>query len=56
MWLHGADVQFSAIVDPDIGLARQRVANLQQGKYADKWRNTKVFSHYRELLDGPVSL
>lgn len=49
-----ADVEFSAIVDPNTELAHQRIADLQKGKFADKWSNTKVFSHYRDLLDSPV--
>ena len=49
-----ADVEFSAIVDPNTKLAHQRIADLQKGKFAEKWRQTKVFPHYRELLDSPV--
>lgn len=50
-----ADVEFSAIVDPNTELAHQRVADLQKGKYAEKWSKTKVFPHYRDLLNSPVS-
>lgn len=49
-----ADVEFSAIVDPNTELAHQRIADLQKGKYAEKWSKTKVFPHYRELLNSPV--
>ena len=49
-----ADVEFSAIVDPNTELAHQRIADLQKGKYAEKWSKTKVFPQYRELLNAPV--
>ena len=49
-----ADVEFSAVVDPNTELAHQRIADLQKGKFAEKWSKTKVFPHYRELLNSPV--
>lgn len=53
--LLAADVEFSAIVDPNTELAHQRVADLQKGKFADKWSKTKVFPDYRDLLNSPVN-
>jgi len=49
-----ADVEFSAIVDPNMSLAHQRVTERQQGQFGDKWAGTKVFKDYRELLNSPV--
>ena len=50
-----ADVVFTSIVDPNTALAHQRIDELQKGKYADKWRDTKVFKDYRDLLNSPVN-
>ena len=49
-----ADVVFTSIVDPNTALAHQRIDELQKGKFADKWRGTKVFKDYRDLLNSPV--
>ena len=51
-----ADVVFTSIVDPNTALAHQRIDELQKGKFADKWRETKVFKDYRDLLNSPVIL
>jgi len=58
-WNHAAklekfpDVEFSAIVDPNMSLAHQRVTERQLGQFGDKWAGTKVFKDYRELLNSP---
>ena len=50
------DVEFSAIIDPNTKLAHQRIADLQKGKYGEKWRNTKVYKDYREVLNPQVNI
>lgn len=60
-WNHSARLQqlqhvlFSAVIDPDVSLARQRVATLAQGEHASKWQHTKVFPSYQAMLLCPDS-
>ncbi|KAL0025024.1 hypothetical protein WJX77_012337 [Trebouxia sp. C0004] len=45
------DVTFSAIVDPNNKLAQERIDTLQKGEHGNKWKDTKVFTTYREMLE-----
>lgn len=54
LYLRCADIEFSAIIDPNTKLAQQRVADLSKGQFGAKWQGAKVFADYRDLLNSPV--
>ena len=52
-----ADVEFSAVVDPNLKLAEARIEALKKGaEHGNKWANAKAFKSYTEMLASPVSL
>ncbi|BDA44533.1 Uncharacterized protein UNK4.17 [Coccomyxa sp. Obi] len=46
------NVQFTAIIDPNLELAQKRVDDLSKGAYGHKWKGCDVFKDYHAMLEA----
>ncbi|KAK9908431.1 hypothetical protein WJX75_007736 [Coccomyxa subellipsoidea] len=45
------NVQFTAIIDPNLDLAQKRVDDLSKGAYGHKWKGCDVYKSYQAMLE-----